>query len=543
MYLDGKPVLHIVDEATRFSAARFLPKMSTDAIWDSLLLCWSSVYIGLPDNITVDEGSQFRKIFAELAALHDVNIEKSGVESHKSLGIGERYHKPLRDTYRKLQLDYPSMQRQLLLALAVKSMNGTLGAEGIVPSALVFGEFPRLRSLQGPVVPRPSLAERAEAAQQARRYTSQHLAKVKVKRAIHHNTPPASERIYQPGDEVLIWREKQVESRMSEWIGPYTIVTSDSSGKIIVVQKEAGSALERFNTTQVKPFLQPEKVAIDFFNILNRAFSTYASKSSTSSYPHTPLEEYRQLHQDNQVEALERRAKTKSIATSSTPNNTASAIQVTEIIDKDDPRASSIEMKNAIKEEVGDLLRRGTFKVILKEELPDGANALTARFVLAIKSNADRQVKYKDRYIIGGHRDNLKHYMVHGAQTLRASSSRLLLALAAAHDFEVWTSDVKLAYLQSTKPIERRVFVKNPAPEFELEPSECFELLRPLYGLYDAGDLWHESLNLHLTQELKFQPTKIDPSLYFSFRNNKLVEIHGSYVDDLLRTGDIEFKK
>ena len=73
-YLDGKPVLHIVDEATRFSAARLLPKMSTDAIWDSIVLCWSSVCTGLPDNIMVDEGSQFRKIFAELAALHDVNI-------------------------------------------------------------------------------------------------------------------------------------------------------------------------------------------------------------------------------------------------------------------------------------------------------------------------------------------------------------------------------------------------------------------------------------------------------------------------------------
>ena len=63
---------------------------------------------------------------------------------------------------------------------------------------------------------------------------------------------------------------------------------------------------------------------------------------------------------------------------------------------------------------------RGTFKVILREELPDGANALTARFVLAIKSNADGQVKYKARYVIGGHRDRLKQYLVHGAQALQA---------------------------------------------------------------------------------------------------------------------------
>ena len=73
----------------------------------------------------------------------------------------------------------------------------------------------------------------------------------------------------------------------------------------------------------------------------------------------------------------------------------------------------------------------------MKEELPNGANALTARFVLAIKSNTDGQVKYKARYVIGGHRDELKQYLVHGAQTLQASSARLLLALAAIHGFDV----------------------------------------------------------------------------------------------------------
>ena len=57
----------------------------------------------------VIEGSHFRKILAEFAALRDINIEKSGIESQNGAGIGERYHKPLRDTYRKLKLDYPSM--------------------------------------------------------------------------------------------------------------------------------------------------------------------------------------------------------------------------------------------------------------------------------------------------------------------------------------------------------------------------------------------------------------------------------------------------
>ena len=177
------------------------------------------------------------------------------------------------------------------------------------------------------------------------------------------------------------------------------------------------------------------------------------------------------------------------------------------------------------------------------ERIPDGANALTARFVLTIKSNADGQIKYKARYVIGGHRDVLKLYMVHGAKTLQASSARIIVALATMFGFQVWSSDVKLAYLQSTEPLMRRVFIKNPAPEFELQPDKCFELLRPLYGLSDADDLWHRTLHRHLVEELELVSSKADPSLYFSFTAGELSGINGYYVDDLLRAGTPEFQE
>ncbi len=143
--------------------------------------------------------------------------------------------------------------------------------------------------------------------------------------------------------------------------------------------------------------------------------------------------------------------------------------------------------------------------------------------------------------MIRGHRDNMKNSLVHGAQTLKASSARLLLALASELDFEVWSSDLKLAYLQSTEHLLRSVFIKNTAPEFELEPSECFELLRPLYGLIEAGDLWHITLHNHLTEELGLVPKKADPSLYSAFRLGELHGINGSYADELLCAGTPEF--
>ena len=97
--------------------------------------------------------------------------------------------------------------------------------------------------------------------------------------------------------------------------------------------------------------------------------------------------------------------------------------------------------------EIRDLLHRETFEVILKEEIPEGSNVLTARFVLAIKSIEDGEIKFKARYVAGGHQDKLKDYLVHGAQTLQAISVRLIIALSSIFGFNVWSADVKLAYL------------------------------------------------------------------------------------------------
>ena len=86
-YLYAHPILHLVGEAARFSAARFLANTTTHSVWDAIVMCWHSIYTGLPNTMMVDEGSQFRKVFAELGNIYDVNVENRGIESHDSFGI------------------------------------------------------------------------------------------------------------------------------------------------------------------------------------------------------------------------------------------------------------------------------------------------------------------------------------------------------------------------------------------------------------------------------------------------------------------------
>ena len=61
-YLDGKPVLYVIDEATSFIAARFLKDESTRTVWDTLRTCWIDTYLGPPDYFVHDAGKNFSSI-------------------------------------------------------------------------------------------------------------------------------------------------------------------------------------------------------------------------------------------------------------------------------------------------------------------------------------------------------------------------------------------------------------------------------------------------------------------------------------------------
>lgn len=262
MVLDGDPVLHIVDDGTKFSAARFLPDVSTDTIWKTIVECWSSIYTDLPNRILTDQGSQFGEKFIDLDRLANVEFNRTGIEAHASLGLGERYHEPLRTTFRKIKISRPDVDKDLALACSVKAMNDTLGPEGLVPSALVFGEFPQIGARSEIRSDRSTVKNRAAIADLARKNMSEKMAELKVKRALHHAVPPACDRSYQPGDKVLVWREELVANRIGEWVGPFEIEFVEYDKKLVFIRDVKIGPARPFNVAQVKPYYTPEHLLI-----------------------------------------------------------------------------------------------------------------------------------------------------------------------------------------------------------------------------------------------------------------------------------------
>lgn len=78
-------------------------------------------------------------------------------------------------------------------------------------------------------------------------------------------------------------------------------------------------------------------------------------------------------------------------------------------------------MTAAKKEEMSNVFRSGTCKIMLKEEVPADGNVLSGRFVLSINSSEDGIIKYKARYVIGEHRDKFKDMMVYSNSALEPS--------------------------------------------------------------------------------------------------------------------------
>lgn len=146
-------------------------------------------------------------------------------------------------------------------------------------------------------------------------------------------------------------------------------------------------------------------------------------------------------------------------------------------------------------------IHRSTFKVVLREDIPIDANILPDRFVLKIKSSPDGKVIHKARFAIGRHQDKRNSFMVHSSQTLQPQSIRLILALASIYGFDVWTSDIMKAYLQSAISLPRDLFLSSSVPALELSTDQCMQILQTIYGLYEAVYLWFQNQQPHNIQD------------------------------------------
>ena len=77
----------------------------------------------------------------------------------------------------------------------------------------------------------------------------------------------------------------------------------------------------------------------------------------------------------------------------------------------------------------------------------------------------------------------------------------------------------------------------------ELSPDHLLEVMKPLYGLTDAGDYWGETLTDYHKKQLEMKQAKGDFSFFYKWLLKRLIGVSGSYVDDIIRVGADEFRR
>ena len=124
-----------------------------------------STYFGPPDLITADIGKKFiAKEFKQYAANMGIIVKNAPVEAHHPIGMVERYHGPLCRVYSIITTEIPGIEPDSALQISFKSINNSVGPNGLVFILLVFDAYPKMTESD---ILSPSITQHAMAMKKA----------------------------------------------------------------------------------------------------------------------------------------------------------------------------------------------------------------------------------------------------------------------------------------------------------------------------------------------------------------------------------------
>ncbi|KAI0996966.1 hypothetical protein K3495_g11217 [Podosphaera aphanis] len=516
MYINGDPVLRVIDEATRFQAAKRLPNMTALATWNAIRQCWIDIYIGPPDIIAHDSGTNFvADKFQKLSTSMGIVTKCAPVESHNSMGLVERYHSPIRRAYQIIAEEFKEDGRQgthksMLLQMAIKAVNDTAGPDGLTHP------------------PAPTISQRAKAIKTAMVEVSKLYAQRQVSDALKSRNGPRTDAIHALpiGADVLVWRIHE-----KKWNGPYKLIAIN--GETCTIKLPNGNT--NFRSTSVKPYNVPGSMQ-------------QISDKTQAVFPESPDDLESPTNQNeianNQTSNLNniRRNPGRS---RQLPSRFRNDIHMTTIVlssnlNVDSKPSSFAESR---RKEINGLLENGVFE-IYNENIPARSRVFKTRFVDQIKHEGTLDAYHKSRLVVQAYNDAEKKSVLTQAPTIQRASQRLLLCFAMMiPNIKVAFRDISQAYTQSNTSLERNIFVR-PVPELGLPSNTLLRIARPLYGIPEAGTHWFNTYQKHHIEKLFMQASTFDSCLLYSKHATKHRRGHGIIglqTDDTLIVADDEF--
>lgn len=106
----------------------------------------------------------------------------------------------------------------------------------------------------------------------------------------------------------------------------------------------------------------------------------------------------------------------------------------------------------------------------------------------------------------------------------------------------LWLRDITQAYKQSDDPLQRTIIADLPAQLRDSYPDgTAMVVVKPLYGIAEAGAYWWSTYFKHHTEKLHMQTSTYDPCLLVSKPSSTGFGMVGMQTDDTLGLSDQDF--
>lgn len=573
---DEEHILHMIDMWSRLTVSVFIPRKDPKIVTEKIMTNWVSTGYGIMESLYTDNGGEFNSEESrEVASVLNVKLLATAAQSPFQNGLNERNHYITDNMLQKMIEDYPGIPKETLLIWANVAKNSLQMWHGFSSYQLVFGCNPtlpnvmtdKLPSLEG-VTTSKVLCEQLNALHAAREAFIKSEANERIRRALRSKVR-ASEEYYSSGDIVFYKRDGK-----DKWLGPGKVLYQD--GRVVYI-KHGGYMVRVSPNRLVKA--NKSQFDVDGTDMKDSAAEKSEAPENTEVIPEVPVDntevadesrptvadqsrrgvgvkvksqdqiQYRSNTSDDWSNAVitgragKATGKYNNWYNIKTDNGDELYIDLQEVewrkIEDEDVEAAYLNLiprkqhqqPECVQAKKTELQKLKSFDVY--EEVADvGQSCISTTWVLWMKGETHRA-----RLVARGFEE--EQYIQSDSPTVTKSSIRLIVAISAAMQWEVKTTDIKSAFLQG-KRLEREIYLIPPG-ESDTPEGMIWRLKKCLYGLNDAARMFYASISEVLSR-LGCIKSTLDPALFYCTRDNKLIGIMGSHIDDFIHTGTAEFE-
>ena len=233
-FIENKPILHMIDHATRLSSCTLMNSKSAEEVFKGLMTFWLALY-GSPQKMMSDNGGEFSNhLIRELSEKFDITVHTTAAESPWANGLTERHNRTLGEMIRKTMRE-TNCSLPIAIAWCTNAKNSLQNVNGYSPYQLVYGRNPNLPDIfnckptsYSDSTESKLIAEVLSAKKAAREAFIKAESDEKLKRALQHNIRSSNNVKFVTGDKVYYYRNNS-----HQWKGPATVLGQDGQSVLL----------------------------------------------------------------------------------------------------------------------------------------------------------------------------------------------------------------------------------------------------------------------------------------------------------------------